>query len=573
MLTRKPTKSREPLRRSLLERAESLIDSTIEFVSPTWANRRFAEKAKRKFFERQIDRAERRIESLSGGTTWSGASQSDQRSYRYLGTRLGPDTAASIDLAELQANCLELYRNNPLIHSAVETRVANEVGSGLTAQPRVREKDGFSKDQTRQINDKLQDICERWSRSGVDKSRRFSLSTIQKMAMRNFAIYGEVFILLSYSPYTGPIGLSIDIIAPERVETPPEFADDVNVRLGVRYNSSGVIQGYYVRTTRPDESLGEWEYEHEYVPRFDVTGQPRMVHVFDPVLDGQSRGVPWCESVINRAKDKEDFFEAELINKNVENAFGLFIKQGSRSSSPHEMATANGGVDRIEEWIPGNVQYGNAEDEVTVVDPTRPGGNFVPFIEATDRSVAAGLQLPFEQLTKNYERVTFASGRLGLLDGKQSYKSRLQTFVDQFLVPLWCRVVNDAVYSGELDGLVDILDYAANPQIYERVLWTTRGAGWMVNPKDEANAKVTLREAKLETLADSYAENGRDWEDGLEQDHAEKLRQVELDVALRVFKRDLEQQNGLEPEATEQPGEQPANEPADEPTEEPAGTQ
>src|SRR5690606_32295997 len=101
--------------------------------------------------------------------------------------------------------------------------------------------------------------------------------------------------------------------------------------------------------------------------------------------------------------------------KQIEACFGLIFKGGKSSASPADIAAGNSAEtdsagSRIEEIYPGMVHYAGADEEVTTVDPQRPGASFAPFIEASLRTVAAALNFPYELLAKNFFRTTYSSG-------------------------------------------------------------------------------------------------------------------------------------------------------------------
>ena len=547
----------QPQGPGVLQRIGRTIDNVALAIAPSWGMRRLSSRYKRELLEKQLGL----FDQLS--FSWPGAAPNVSRDHRYLGSRMSPDEAIEHDLPTLRRNCVELYRGNTIAHAAVEGRVSYEVGTGLTRQPRVYPEYGLDKERCNAINDRLKDVCDRWSAHGCDKRRRLSLAATQRLMCRSYATYGETFVMLSEAPYRGSIGLSVDIISPERVETPPELRTDDTVRMGVKYLPNGQIDGYYVRKSHPEAARG-YKFGYDFVKRFDATGHDRMLHIFDPLFPDQSRGIPWLANAMNRAKDVDDFFEAELIAKQIEACFGLIIKGGQNSVSPHEVAEGNasavaGNGTRIERIEPGMVQYLNHGEEADTLDPARPGASFAPFIELSMRSVAASLNFPYELLAKNFFRTTFSSGRLAMLDGWMGFAMRQQVLVEQGLDPIWRRLVYDAVFVGELDDLVDVQEYMARPYVFERHRWASQARGF-IDPTKEVKAHVEALGAGISTKADIFAEKGQDWEDAEEQLDVEERKRIELRIEREVFERDARAEAGLPPIAAAAPA---ASGPAD----------
>ncbi|MEO1528078.1 MAG: phage portal protein, partial [Planctomycetota bacterium] len=474
------------------------------------------------------------------------------RDGRYMGTKASPDDAIEHDLPELRQRCVELYRGNTVAHAAVEGRVTHEVGTGIKYHPCVRENalQGIDKDRAAAINDQLKDVCRRWSEHGVDKRRRLSLAAVQRLVCRTYAIYGEAFVMIGQAKYRGSIGLTLDVISPERVETPPEFIRDPKVRMGIRYNENDEILGYYVRESHPDETGLRYSIEYRYVPRFDSAGHERMIHVFDPVFPEQSRGIPWMAAGMNRAKDLDDFFEAELIAKQIEAAFGLIFEGGEDAPDPHSVAEGNAsmrsGGKRLEDVEPGFIHYAQNGEQVKVVDPSRPGSTFAPFIEASLRSFAAAINFPYETLAKNFFRTTFSSGRLAMLDGWMAFAMRQQVIIEQFLVPVGRRVAHEAVFVGEMEGLIDAVEYLDRPHVFDRHRWTGQGRGF-IDPDKEVRAHVRANEAGIETKATICGEKGEDWEDTEEQLDREERKRAELRMDREVWENEQRESRGLPP--------------------------
>lgn len=523
------------------QRLSDAVDGLYWVFSPREYTKRVAARGLSRF-------AEDRLRKLDANNAFTTAADNDRvRGERWLASDASPDAGLEEDIEELQRRSDDLYRNNTIAHSAIESRVSQEVGVGILPKPRIRKAAGISKAQARKWNEEISLALERWTSRGVDKSRLFSLSQVQKTAVRSYANYGEAFALLGdlISP-RGGLPMVIDLINPRRVETPPDYAVDADVRMGVRYNSSGVVQGYYVRTQHPGDPVDE--FRHEYYPRLDDLGQPRMLHVFDPLFPGQSRGFPWLVAAFARIKDLDDFFEAELVAKQVEACFALIFQKSSEGGlSPVDTATAAAGdVDsdrrRLQDIEPGMIHYAAEGETVSPIDPSRPGANFAPFVEASLRSIAAALNYPYELLAKNFFRTTFSSGQLAMLDGRMGFKMRQQAVIEQLLQPIYRRFVHELVLLGETT--IPGLDYTSSPWLYERHHWQPQGHGYL-NPRDEVAANVELLDNDMTTMSDIYAQQGADSDEKLAQRREEKLAEVEIEVEVRKRRFELEEAAGL----------------------------
>jgi lambda family phage portal protein len=279
------------------------------------------------------------------------------------------------------------------------------------------------------------------------------------------------------------------------------------------------------------------------------------LHVFEHQFPGQVRGIPWLASALRRIKDLDDWFEAELVAKQIEACFGLVITGGPESLTPMEMAAANANEEvdnkRIEKLAPGMVQYLDEGESASTIDPQRPGGTFVPFVERATRSIAASLSIPYEVISKDYFRTTFSSGQLAMLDGRTSFKLRRQTMIDAFLTPFWGRFVDSVMFESEADGTLDLTSYVGDKQRYIDHTWISPGWGFL-NPRDEIKALTDAVTANITNLNSIYAEKGEDFETQIMVRRDELMRLAEVDVDVRAYRQELEKAAGIEPE--QQPG-------------------
>jgi lambda family phage portal protein len=364
---------------------------------------------------------------------------------------------------------------------------------------------------------------------------------------------GEAFILIGNSPVDGnsPTDLSLELIAAERVETPPSKTNDPTCVLGVQKNKEDEVQGYWVRTKHPGDDK-QHEYEWIYYPRLNPkTGRPRLLHVFDPLFEGQTRGIPWLASVMNRLKDVDDFHEAELIAKQIEACFGLVVTRSEDASgSLHTRASSrssetNSDGQRIEEIEPGLIEYLETGEDIKTISPDRPGMTFQPFIETTLRTVAGALNYPYELLAKNFFQTTFASGRLALLDGFAGFKMRQSVLLDMFLTPLWKTFCFELVVGDQLDQVESNM-YYADPSRYDAVTWRSKPFGF-IDPEKEVRAHATGKDKEILTLAEISAQKGTDWEETQSQMEIENQRTIERHLNNLAYQRELEKQLKLEP--------------------------
>lgn len=539
---------------AVLDRLGSMLDVAIYSIAPGWGDKRMRTRQRRQLVNRQI-------EKLGHPTMHPSVS----RDGRFIATRQSTDEQLLESLVDMQYRSREMIATNPHAAGAVEGRVAHEIGVGLACRPEIEAGNGISEETAREANRRLSNVCRRWSDHGVDRQRQYSLSAVQRIMQRTYATYGECFVLLREAPFQGPIGLTVEIINPMRCETPPKYASDKNVQMGIRYHGrTGQILGYYFRTI-DKLHRSRWSVKYEYISRYDSAGMQRCCHIHEALLPDQSRGLPWLMAGYPFLKDIDDFHEAELLGKQVEACLGVIIQGGGgQENAPAVVAEGNSsGRDekgnRIEELYPASVQYTDSDGEIKVIDPSRPGGNFAPFIECGLRAVAAAGNYPYELLAKNFMRVTYSSGRLSMLDGKLGFDMRREPTIHMAMRPMWRRLISDAFFHGEMEGLASTVSYLADRSPWERHSWGGESFG-AVDPEKQKKANKIGLETGESNLAMIAAEENRHWRDTMSQRDEERREQIRLDVAREVYERELRAAAGLP-----MPGEDPEGDGSDDP--------
>jgi len=497
-----PSPQSPPL--TLLDRIGSFIDQCVLAVAPGYGAARMITRA----------RGRRML------STYEGAVSDSTRGSSWLGSRLSADSALETDLTSLRSRSRELYRNDSY-GGAVDDVVNHVVGTGFTPQCRIPEK-VVGTEAGKVFREELEAIYKRWAPC-CDISGKVSLWQQTRLMQRHILFDGEGIAVLSDDPTKdSPIPLTIEIIDPERLETPPELINNARCRMGVEKDGSGRIVAYWIRKTHPGDTL-ELNLEYERVPA------RRVLHVFERWFAGQTRALPWLCRTLNRIKDCKDLDEAEVIAAQVQACFAVFIKTPiSPANAAAAAASSTSDGNRIQDIRPGAAHYIGYGEEVDFATPTRPGGTFAPFQEWNYRRIAAALNVPYEMLVKNWSGVTFAGGRLILSGFKLDTKSRQKLIVEQFLTPIWNRLVDESVMLGACS--IEPRLWESRPWLYQDHTWTAPAWPYAITPGEEIKANIEAVDNNQRTLASVVAETGEDLEDVLEQRKREMQMQRDYDI-------------------------------------------
>lgn len=486
----------------------NLLDRAILAVAPMWGTRRLAVRYQWHAAEAKQDRFAR-IEA---------AETNDSRGDRWLVSRLSSDSQLELDLETTRERSRDIYQNDAL-GGAVDGKVNHVIGTGHKPQSRVRASDGIvSESEAAAINKELELVHERWNQ-GADRTGRRSLWMLSRLAARHNEFDGESFTVLSgVSSSDRVIPLAVQVIDPERVNTPMLFASDPLVRLGIRQSKSGDIVGYYVQRSHPgdtkDTDLG-----------YDFIQSDRMLHVFEPWFAGQSRGLPWMTRALNRARDAKDYDEATILGAQIEQCFAGFVKPSMTSGllSAEGMGSGtNAAGNRLQDIIPGTLTHLDPGEEISFSAPTRPGNGFTPFMEWNYRRVAAAINWPYEMIVKNWTGLSFATGRLVLTDAKKATEVGQKMMLEMWFARIWNRIVEESVIVGEVS--ISPALYLANTHVFQRHVWIPPRWEYALKPSEDVDADVTEVAQNFATIEDKLAKRGYDLEEFVER----KVREKEL---------------------------------------------
>jgi len=442
------------------------------------------------------------------------------------------------DLPALRERSRDLYRNNPLGASAIDTMVDNVVGSGFYPQSRVDgELLGWSEQRVEDWQRRTEDGFRRWSRY-ADAGGRLAFEEMTRLICRQVLDNGEIFQQRRYlEEPRRPYGLAWDCIEADRVDTPYGRKTEPAVRAGIVFDENGGPQAYYINKKHPgDMTVGGYQRTSEWIkiPRADGDGRPNILHIYEMLRPGQSRGVPLLTPVITAIKQLCDYLEAEVVAAHVNACFAAAITM----DSPEEFAARRQDTDLnsgrssanppIESLEPGAVYYLNAGESVEAINATRPNSNSSGFVEMFCRLIGAAVGLPFELLLKNFSKTNYSSARAALLEARRKFKRMQLWLVRTWCQPVWELLVEEMVLRNEL--AIPLAEFTARRELLCRAFWLTPRWGW-VDPTNEVEAMLLAVQGDIDTLANVAGENGADWVEVLQQRAREKKMKQKLGLA------------------------------------------
>jgi lambda family phage portal protein len=480
----------------------SILDRVIASVAPGYAVKRMHSK---------------RLLELSG--YYRSASKSRLRA-NWINSGNADATPPSWELSALRARSRDSNRNDPIAAGITETLKLNILGAGLRPQSHLRaDVLGITRERARVLQKQVETIFATWSKQ-ADSACMLNFDEIQLLAITKIIEDGEIIAIPTWSkePWRN-LSRSIELVESDRLENPARNTTAIN---GIEFGAMGQPTKYWIRDMATKVQASQtWTP----IPARDRDGLPKILHVYPTKRVGQTRGVPFLAPVLSFLKDMADYLEAEVVAARVAACLAVFITKADPMASAFNMATGTESETnaRIQGIEPGQVGYLNPGEAINVVDPKRPGDTFPSFIETMYRIIGGATNIPYELIAHDFSKTNYSSARASLLEGRRMFNQWRGWFGDRFCQPILEMVLEEAWLRGQFEA----------PDFYKfkselcRVQWLGGGWGW-VDPVKEIQASTDAITNNLSTLSEEAANQGRDWEEILEQRAIEKDKLEEL---------------------------------------------
>jgi len=248
--------------------------------------------------------------------------------------------------------------------------------------------------------------------------------------------------------------------------------------MGVLLDNWGRPKKYACLTKHPGDTL--FVNEPTVKDKHIIVDAADIIHLATFSRPGQTRGVTWMASAIQRMHHLEGYEQSELIRARASSCLTAYIQ------SPEGELTSDG-VDeegeRIFDMAPGQVKYLAPGESVTVPDLNAPDGQFEPFVRAMLRALSASMGISYSTLSRDSSQSNYSSSRLDLLQDQESFKALQAQLKDILLDKVYQEWLEVAVLGGSLQ----LPNYQSEPERYQMARWMFKGAGW-VDPMKEVQA-------------------------------------------------------------------------------------
>ncbi len=454
------------------------------------------------------------------------------------------DSELRTDLVLMRNRSRELARNDVYVKRYLSLMKTNVVGDkGMTLQVKARNDNG-SMDVVG--NTIIENAWAQFSLRGnctADGMR--SWVDLQKYVIEATARDGEAFIQIVRNRRF-PHGIAFHPVEADLIdEKKNEITKNGNrIRMGVEVDAFNRPVAYWVKTNHPGD------YDMSSIRSAVTTRVPveNMIHVFEPLRAGQTRGEPWMAPAIAQLKMLNAHREAELVaSRMAASKMGFFVSE----TGDEVPADDYDGKVPIIDAEPGAFHQLPAGVDFKPFDMNHPATAFADFEKGILRGLASGLGVSYASLSNDLEGTSYSSIRQGALEERDAYKV-VQTFLlEHFVLPAYAAWLDEVMQFGIVPIPATRFDKFFNATVF-------RPRGWQwVDPQKEINAAVTAMHNGIMSMQDVSNQYGRDIEETFSQIQRDQelADSLGLKLAFQPFggneaaKGQVEQQEQQEPVA------------------------
>ena len=424
---------------------------------------------------------------------------------------------------KLRDRARQLCRDNDYARQALRAIEGNVIGQGIPFQSQVRMQRGGKLDTG--INDAIEAAWKRWSYAQhCHTGGKLCFADIERLVIRACAESGEVFVRLVRQSFGGStIPLAMEVIEADQLD------DGLNgrsqqgneIRMGVEVDGWGRPIAYHFLAYHP----GDYQFSNQQIStqRHKRIPAEEVIHLYRSERPGQTRGVTWFASAIQRLHHLAGYEQAEVVRARASSALMGFI------TSPEGELIGDDVMDgeRVSIFEPGVFKYLNPGEEITVPSLDAPDGQFEPFLRAMLRAMAAGIGCSYETISRDFSQTNYSSSRLSLIEDRDHWRILQSWLIENFHRRVFSEWLDLAVLSNALA----LPGYEQQPERFKAARWMPRGWAWVDPAKEVAAYKEAVR-CGFKTLADVVAEQGGDLDELLLARQSELAKLDEMGIVV-----------------------------------------
>jgi lambda family phage portal protein len=440
----------------------------------------------------------------------------------FLASSRSPDSEIKSDLVTMRNRSRALARDDVYVKRYLTLLKTNVVGDkGMVLQVKARNTNNTMDTIGNQI------IEDSWSQFGLKGNctadGRLSWVDLQKYVIEATARDGEAFVQvvrnrafihgIAYHP------IEADLIDEQKNE---RLKNGGEIRMGIEVDQYQRPVAYWVKKRHP----GDYDFATVTINQSERIDAKNIIHVYDPIRAGQTRGEPWMHSAISQLKMLNAHREAELVASRMAASKMGFFTSDSGEDAPADDYENNVPIIDAE---PGTFHQLPAGVDFKPFDPSHPATAFSDFQKGILRGIASGLNVSYASLSNDLEGTSYSSIRQGALEERDAYKMMQQFLLDHFVLQAYGVWLMHVMEFGYIP-----IPASRFPKFFTASHFRGRGWQW-VDPQKEVNAAVEAMHNGIMSMQDVSTQYGRDIEETLSQWQRDKELADQFGLELAFF--------------------------------------
>ena len=442
------------------------------------------------------------------------------------------------------ARARDLHRNDPVAQSGVSRKVNAAIGKGwrFTSKPNARAL-GIDPMVARRLGQQISTEWQLYAYSynfQSDAERKLNIGQQLRVVGSHLMVDGEFLAKVGYAANENTrYKTRLQLIDPDRLSTPMGRPETATLRGGVETNESGVPFQYWLREQhQADVGFSSKSATWKAHPRYSTPlGRPNILHGFDPTRAGQTRGISRFAASLKKFRGFGRYEDATIESAVINSLIVGYMHSSagpeavSESFSIDDLSKFEG--DREDFYGKNPVSLGDAilpvlplGDELKLQTASKDVGSFEGFVRAIIRLIAASLGVTYEELSMDYSQTNYSSARAAMIHAWADTLAFMGTIEAHLMRPFFVAWLEEAFDSGYIEvpeGAPDFYD-AIDAYAAGRFLGPGRG---YIDPTKEILAAAARIEAGISTLEDECADQGKDYEEVMDQQAFEKEMRAE----------------------------------------------
>jgi len=455
------------------------------------------------------------------------------------------------DMKTLVARAQDLSGNYAIASGSTQMQLDYVIGSGLklSSKPDWRVL-GLDQEWAAEWSREVESKFRAWAEDPdcySDASRRLPFSARVGLAYRTYMIQGEILATAEWLTERGsPYSTAIQIIDPSRLSNPNGLFNSDRLRAGIEMDSMGASTAYHIRSAlQSDNRFGSDTYTWKRVPRETKWGRPQVIHIFDRERPGQTRGKSKMAPVLSWAKRIESFQDVSLEAAFINAMYAAVIETDFNYAAASDLMGADEAGTAAEKLISSKAEFhGGAGvkmdgvkiphlypgEKLSFTSSNHPGPNFADFEKSALRHFAAGSNLSYEMVSRDYSETNYSGARAGMMHAWKFLMGRRDLIGAKYATFEFSLWLEEAIDKGDVKLPPGAPDFYEAKSAYTKSRWLGPGEG-NIDPLKESKADDLEMDMGTLTLEDACAKRGLDWEENLEQLAREKKRMEDLGIS------------------------------------------